>query len=280
VPQSHRSSPAARPRVVASDAVERIQVRKLRESVADAIRAHPRLHTAARTIKRARRRTFEQLGSDRYSHPAYEDLDRKLAGYLPQRGGIFVEAGAYDGYWGSNTYWFERFRGWSGVLIEPLPELANLARKERPRSQVFQCALVPPEYREDVVKLRYGGTMSVLAGAWDGDEEEHARTGAHMEGLETFEIEVPARMISEILDEASITHIDLMTLDVEGFEASVLRGLDLTRHSPQLLLIEMLKENQERPVIEATLGVGYRHEAKLSSRDHLYRRVAGGGSPG
>ena len=50
--------------------------------------------------------------------------------------GIFVEAGAFDGYGGSNTYWFERFRGWTGVLIEPTPELAARARKGRPRSQV------------------------------------------------------------------------------------------------------------------------------------------------
>jgi FkbM family methyltransferase len=215
---------------------------------------------------------FERLGSDRYSHPAYDGLDRKLAWYLPERGGVFVEAGAYDGYWGSNTYWFERFRGWSGVLVEPMAELAALARNERPRSQVFQCALVPDDYRAERITLRFGGVMSVVAGAWEG-EEEHARAGADMAGIEPFEIEVPARRLSEILDEASVDEIDLMTLDVEGFEVEALRGLDLARHRPRFLLIEMLREKEERPAIEAMLGANYRHEAKLSGRDHLYRRV-------
>jgi hypothetical protein len=113
------------------------------------------LRRYAREVSRGRRLAFERIGSDRYSHPAEHDLDRKLANFLPERKGVFVEAGAYDGYLASNTYWFERFQGWTGVLIEPLPELADRARKERPRSQVFQCALVPANYEEPKVTMRY-----------------------------------------------------------------------------------------------------------------------------
>jgi FkbM family methyltransferase len=241
------------------------------------IRSHPRVHAGARALKRARRHTFERLGSDRYSFPAYDSLDRKLAVYLPDRGGTFVEAGAYDGYLASNTYWFERFRGWGGVLIEPLPEPAEIARRERPRSQVFQCALVPPEYAGTHVTLRYGGAMSVLAGAWDGEgegEEDHARAGARLHRRDTFTLDVPARRLSDVLDEAAVTQIDLITLDIEGFEAAALRGLDLDKHGPRFLLVEMLREKQDRPAIESILGCRYQHVELLSSRDHLYRRVA------
>jgi FkbM family methyltransferase len=237
------------------------------------VRGHPRLRAVARAVKRGRRSAFERLGSDRYSHPAYDDLDRKLANYLPERNGTFVEAGAYDGYWSSNTYWFERFRDWSGVLVEPVPEMAEAARRERPRSQVFQCALVAPDCGHARVSLLFGGTMSLLLGEANGDEADHARTGAKMEGRETFRIDVPARTLTAVLDEASITDIDLISLDVEGFEADVLRGLDLRRHAPRFLLVEMLRPEQSRPIIEAILGPRYEHEAQLSSRDHLYRRV-------
>jgi FkbM family methyltransferase len=254
----------------------RSDIQRLRKhGLRAAIRAHPRVHSGALALDRARRRAFESFGSDRYSHPALDDLDRKLAGYLPEREGIFVEAGAFDGYGGSNTYWFERFRDWSGVLIEPTPELAERARRERPRSQVFQCALVPPDYADDHITLYYGGGMSVVAGTWNDEEEEHAHAhaGALKQGRETFLLEAPARMLSDVLDEASITHVDLLSLDVEGYEASALRGLDLTRHAPRFLLVEMLKEEQARPAIEAILGAHYRHEAQLSIRDHLYERV-------
>jgi FkbM family methyltransferase len=182
---------------------------------------------------------FERWGSDRYSHPAENDLDRKLARYLPEYGGVFVEAGAYDGYLSSNTYWFERFRGWTGVLIEALPELADRARKERPRSRVFQCALVPANYEEAWVTMRYGASMSVVLHSWaDTDQElEHARTGARVHHGEMCEVQVPARSLTDVLSKAGITDIDLMTLDVEGYEAQALRGLDLSRHCPRFLLI-------------------------------------------
>jgi FkbM family methyltransferase len=244
-------------------------VRSSGNAVAEIIRAHPSLHACARAATRARRRALERLGSDRYSHPAYDGLDRKLAKYLPEHEGIFVEAGAFDGYWGSNTYWFERFRGWSGVLIEPIPKLADRARKERPSSQVFQCALVPPEHAAAQIVLLVAGTASVVAGAWCG-AENHARVGAWASGSHTFELTVPARLLSDVLDEAAVTRIDLLTLDVEGFEPSALRGLDLTRHRPRFLLVEMLNEHEERPAIEEILGADYLQEEQLSSRDYLY----------
>ena len=238
------------------------------------LRSRRRLRKVGREIKRVRRRVFEGLGSDRYSHPAQDGLDRKLAEYLPQERGVFVEAGAFDGYYGSNTYWFERFRGWSGVLIEPLPELAAIARKERPRSKIFQCALVAADYDQAYITMRYGGFQSVVVDAWEGGEEQrHAEWGAALQHRETFELQVPARSLSDVLSEAGVTDIDLMTIDVEGFEFSVMRGLDLAKHRPKFLLVECVQGETERRKIESLLGDDYGYEAQLSRLDHLYRRL-------
>src|SRR6266516_1818539 len=73
-------------------------------------------------LEGSRRALFERFGSARYSRVAIHGLDRMLERHLPRRPGTFVEAGAYDGVFQSNTYYLERFWGWSGVLIEPLPE--------------------------------------------------------------------------------------------------------------------------------------------------------------
>jgi FkbM family methyltransferase len=235
----------------------------------------PRVRSAAQFAKRARRRIYERAGSDRYSHPAYDELDFKLADYLPDRGGIFVEAGAYDGYWGSNTYWFERFRGWTGVLVEPLPELAAKARRERPRSKVFQCALVTKDASASSIVIHYGGVMSSVSDAWESDEDAraHAVVGAGLVHSSTYELIVSARTLNDVLTEAGVGEIDLLSLDVEGYEISALQGLDLSRHKPRFMLIEMLREDYQLPAIEQILGDQYRHEAQLSERDHLYRRV-------
>ena len=105
-----------------------------------------------------RARLFERLGSERFSRPALFDLDARLEALLPPGPGIFVEAGAHDGYTQSNTYFLERRRGWSGVLVEAVPELAERARRRRPRSRVVQAALVGPG-APPTVPIRFGDLM-------------------------------------------------------------------------------------------------------------------------
>jgi hypothetical protein len=68
------------------------------------------------TWHRRRRPLYEFFGSDRLSHLALNNLDHKLKKYLNFENGTFIEAGGNDGPSQSNTYWFERFRGWRGML--------------------------------------------------------------------------------------------------------------------------------------------------------------------
>ena len=51
------------------------------------------------------------------------NLDQKLETLLPHRNGFYVELGANDGALASNSYYFELKKGWTGVLIEPSPNL-------------------------------------------------------------------------------------------------------------------------------------------------------------
>lgn len=49
-----------------------------------------------------------------------EELDRKLEKYLNYNNGFFIELGSNDGVEQSNTYYFEKYKNWSGILIEPI----------------------------------------------------------------------------------------------------------------------------------------------------------------
>src|SRR5579859_3629901 len=64
---------------------------------------------------------------------------------LPTKG-VFVEVGAYDGIASSNTYGFEQ-EGWTGLCVEPDPEIASRCRQNR-RCRTLQCAIASnPEPR-------------------------------------------------------------------------------------------------------------------------------------
>lgn len=225
---------------------------------------------------------MERLGSARYSRPALFELDRKLEAYLPERGGFFIEAGANDGYLQSNTYYFERIKGWTGLLVEPVPELYEACRRERPGSQVFNCALVPRDQDGRTVTITVGGLMSLVHGAQGSTEADraHALAGTRGGHEPNYDIEVPGRTLSSLLDEAGTGEIDLLVLDVEGYEPEALAGLDLACHAPRFLLVEMLDPGRARSRIQRLIGDRYEFVEQLSPHDHLYRRRASPRTPG
>ncbi|WP_205696679.1 FkbM family methyltransferase [Conexibacter sp. SYSU D00693] len=226
---------------------------------------------ARKAAVRQRRALVERRGSDRLSHPALHDLDRKLDRIIDRDGGFFVEAGANDGFTQSNTYWLERFRGWRGLLVEPMQELADEARRERPTAHVVRCALVPAGFEDATVRMRFGDLMSTVSGSRN-DEPDWTAAGLALGWRDPYEADVPARTLSSILDEIQAPEVDLLSLDVEGFEAPVLRGLDMARHAPRFVLVEMHDRAEQGPDVEAALGERYGEPEQLSPMDWLYRR--------
>ena len=232
-------------------------------------RARGLLRRCKGLVLRLRRPFFESLGSDRYSHLAINDLDRKLSAYLDFRGGTFIEAGANDGLAQSNSYWFERFRGWRGLLIEAVPEKAQACRRNRPAAIVVQSALVASDNVKSV-RINTADLMAYVEGGFSDPAQEQIHLGYAMEHYDPATIsgiEVSARTLSSILDEHKMSRIDLFSLDVEGFEVEVLKGLNISRHRPRYILVETKQIDAIMEVLEGA----YERVGLLSHHDHLLR---------
>ena len=199
---------------------------------------------------------------------ALNDLDKKLASIMNKRGGFFIEAGANDGKSQSNTLLLERYYGWKGLLIEPIPELFEKCKLNRPKCLCQQAALVPLNYPEDSIKIHCCGLMSTVEGSMGSHDAvaEHIASGAQAQNLTPYVAHVPARPLSAILDQFNIEQIDLLSLDVEGFEANALQGLDFDRHSPKFILVE----ERFPEAIAAILQSRYQLIGELSFHDKLY----------
>jgi FkbM family methyltransferase len=199
---------------------------------------------------------------------ALDGMDRALLPHIRGHPGIFIEAGAYDGLTQSNTALLEFSFGWSGLLVEPIPELAARCRANRPASCVVQAALVTPDHRGDAITMTYCNRSSIVDGGRGGPEEDAAwihacRRLPGQEDIQPYRVTVPARTLSSMIEAVGLRRIDFMSLDLEGYEAAALLGVDFERHRPELLLVEI---SNGRDAVESVLAPWYDAVAELS--DH------------
>jgi FkbM family methyltransferase len=140
--------------------------------------------------------------------------------------GFFVEVGANEPKARSQTWHLEQ-AGWTGILIEPQPELAEKLRQAR-QAQVFAVACSSPENAGARLPLHVAGPLSSL-------DRDRMAPGAQAETI----IDVPVKTLDQVLQEGRApAGFDLLSLDVEGHELEVLRGLDLAHWRPRLILLE------------------------------------------
>jgi FkbM family methyltransferase len=143
--------------------------------------------------------------------------------------GFFVEVGANHPQHGSQSWPLEQ-AGWSGIVIEPLPDLAAMLRRER-SAQVFAVACSSTANAGRTMTLHIAGRHGI------GASLNPDLAIADMRADET--IAVPVRTLDDILTEARApAPIDFLSIDVEGHEIDVLDGFTLSRWQPRLLLIE------------------------------------------
>ncbi|MGB6299575.1 MAG: FkbM family methyltransferase [Rivularia sp. (in: cyanobacteria)] len=223
------------------------------------------------TTVKYRRYLFEFLGSERYSRPYRRGVGKIIEKYL-SRNGFFIEVGANNGFSESNTYYLERFRNWQGILIEPIPHLFQECVKERPSSKVFNCALVSQDYPEPEIEMMYGHLMSLIKGAFNDEqiEAERVAIAGRKLGFTPYKVNVPARTLTSILDQANVGKIDFFSLDVEGFELNALQGLDFNKYLPKFMLVECLNE-QSFHQINSYISDYYDLFLKASEVDYLFK---------
>lgn len=146
-------------------------------------------------------------------------VEWKILPYLEEiENGFFIEAGAHNGLFQSNTKILEDL-GWTGILIEPSPNMYNQCKSNR-KCLVENCALVPFNYLDEFVT---------------GNFDDTPRASIHG----PKKVKIKAKTLTSILLDNDIKHVDFFSLDVEGYEMEVLNGIDFNTIEFKFLLIEV-----------------------------------------
>jgi FkbM family methyltransferase len=134
---------------------------------------------------------------------------------------------------------------------------------------VAQVVLVSPEQSGKNVKIIDLDLMSLVADQSAGliEIEKHVQLAEDVQRITAAEIMVLGITLSELLEQQGNPKVTLFSLDVEGFEVDVLRGLNLSRHRPDFIVVET------RGIDDVThvLSGHYDLIATLSHHDYLFR---------
>jgi len=178
--------------------------------------------------------------------------------------GTFVEVGAYDGVFVSNT-WGLAARGWHGWMVEPVPQVAALCRSkhaEHHNVKVVEQAI--GSAGQDEVRLFVAGTLTTAnADAF----REYLDLEWAQSSLTGEEIVVSCGTLDAFLAKQRVpVGFDVLVVDVEGFETEVFSGLDLAAWRPALLVVELVElhpdlshgAGKDALLCEAIQASGYR----------------------
>ena len=165
-----------------------------------------------------------------------------------KQNGVYIELGALDGVLYSNTKFFEDSLNWKGILIEPHPEKFKLLQQNRPNNFLFNnlisCHKEPLEFRYFV------DCHAAVSGVENTLSQHHFDTYFESndelnKSLPQNKIFITPKSLTEIVRSTKLTHIDLLSLDVEGHEYEVLKSWDFSIQI-DIILIETLGVQPEK----------------------------------
>ncbi|MBB4198512.1 FkbM family methyltransferase [Rhodoblastus sphagnicola] len=163
--------------------------------------------------------------------------------------GIFLEVGAAHPDWLSVSASF-RAAGWRIIPIEPNPEFCRLHRQRGYEILEYACG----DHDQDDVSFTVVDTSGVIYDGAPITYESYSSLGMRGDYLKQFHRDAPVgnykimpisvkmRRLDGILaaHAADVTQIDIVSVDVEGWELEVMKGLDMDRFKPKVLVIENL----------------------------------------
>lgn len=187
-----------------------------------------------------------------------------------KRNGVFLDIGASDGVRFSNTYFFEKEMGYSGLCIEPRKSDFDKLRKTR--SCFCENVAIDTKEQDDVPFMELSGYGSGLSGLVHHYDPRHlnkidyeVKNPLHKG---TNIIKVKTRRLETLLDEYNLHEIDLCSLDVEGAELDILKSINWMKTHIKVLIVE---NNYSDPKMREYLeSVGFTYVTNIQNQDEIY----------
>jgi len=174
--------------------------------------------------------------------------------YKNKENGYFIEIGANDGINLSNSYLLEKNYNWKGICVEPIPDIFNKLKNNRPNSICVNKAIY--SYSDIILKFNIA-SCDLLSGI-----VEHIN--CHKSSLNNGKIiDVQTISMNDLLDNNNAPNfIDYLSIDTEGSEFEILKTINYDKYIFGIIHVEHNYIESQRKNIKDL----------LLSKDYIYKR--------
>tara|TARA_Y100001958_G_C21117791_1_gene462834 strand:+ start:153 stop:863 length:711 start_codon:yes stop_codon:yes gene_type:complete len=206
-----------------------------------------------------------------------ELLDKKMLKYINYKNGFYIEIGAHDGILNSNTYYYEKNLNWRGVLVEPSNYFKNLKKNRSKRNLFYKKICVPFKFKKKISFEQIGpysrsnDLISSKYLKWHKTKSDEVKNIYK----KTVNKNIKTSNLNDILKISKAPKlIDFFSLDVEGSELNVLKGVNFNKFNFKYLLIEITdidKGKHLKKMFNFLKNKGYYLHDNLTSYDYLFK---------
>lgn len=179
------------------------------------------------------KQTFSQAGEDVIIHFLFSEKNIQKISYL--------DIGTNIPNYGNNTYLFY-LEGNTGVCIEADKKLIPQIEKIRPKDKVINAGISNISDGEADFYI-----FDMGMNTFDKDEMEYRTASGKYKLLEV--VKVPMQTINSVIKKNFNSYPDLLSIDIEGLDFSVIKTLDFHSFPIPVICIEtcIYSENHVRP---------------------------------
>jgi FkbM family methyltransferase len=155
----------------------------------------------------------------------------------------FAQVGANDGVFGDPLRPYVTAHPWRGILVEPQPDVfAQLVKNYALCADrlIFENAAISAE-RSELVLYKAPGTLAkdtVYASSVASSDPLVIARQLKIPPAKLERLVTPCLSLDALLAKHGFSRLDILQIDVEGYDWQVLRTLDLERTSPAIIQFE------------------------------------------
>lgn len=200
-----------------------------------------------------------------------KNIDQKMLKYINYSNGFYIEMGAHDGIFNSNTYYYEKNLNWKGILIEPSNQFKYLIKNRSKKNYFFNFACAEFKNSDKQAELFGNADYSFIKDLVDNKFSSWYQKKQKIINKKLYSKKIKLRTLNSILIESNSPKlIDFFSLDVEGMELKVLQGVDFNIFNFKYLLVECFNNESYLKIASFLTKKNYVCIDSLTPWDYLF----------